>query len=432
MSVSFTELNLCEEILDALDTAGYKNPTPVQEQAIPAILQGVDLQVSAQTGTGKTAAFLLPVLQKLSQLEPADEKLPQALILTPTRELAIQIAENFEIYSQNLEFNSTAVFGGASMGSQVKKLAKGVDVIIATPGRLLDHTAQGTVDLSQVKYLILDEADRMLDMGFKHDIRHIQKNLPTKKQSLLFSATFPPEVLDLAASTLHNPSRIQIAKSNAAADTVTQVVHPVAADRKLDLLTHIIQKNDLNQVLVFTKTKEMADTVVNHLKGQKITAVALHGDKTQSARKRALKEFKEIKTRILVATDIASRGIDIDTLMYVINFELPGVSEDYIHRIGRTGRAGEKGKAITLISADEKKHFKDIERFLKREIPVEKIGDYDRGDSLSMKKKKAVSIMGRKKAPSSDRKFSDGDKRGAKQRQGAKPKKKNQKKFKRR
>lgn len=431
MSVSFNDLNLCEEILDALDSAGYKKPTPVQEQAIPAILQGVDLQVSAQTGTGKTAAFLLPILQKLSQLEPTEEKVPQALILTPTRELAIQIAENFEIYSQNLEFNSTAVFGGASMGAQIKKLAKGVDVIIATPGRLLDHTAQSTVDLSNVRYLILDEADRMLDMGFKHDIRHIQKNLPTKKQSLLFSATFPPEVLELAANTLHNPSRIQVARSNAPAETVTQVVHPVAAARKLDLLTHIIEKNDLNQVLVFTKTKEMADTVVNHLKGKKISAVALHGDKTQAARKRALKEFKEIKTRVLVATDIASRGIDIDTLMYVINFELPGVPEDYVHRIGRTGRAGEKGKAITLISADEKRHLKDIERFLKREIPVEKIGDYDRGDNLSMKKKKSVSIMG-KKSSAPERKFGDSDKRGAKQRQGAKPKKKNQKKYKRR
>ena len=430
MSLSFSDFNLRQEILDAIDVAGYSKPTPVQEQAIPAISEGIDLQVSAQTGTGKTAAFLLPILNKLSFTCEEDNKTPKCLILTPTRELAIQIAENFETYSTNLHLKATAVFGGASMNTQIKKLSKGVDLIIATPGRLLDHTSQGTVDLSHVNFLVLDEADRMLDMGFKHDIRHIQKNLPDKKQSLLFSATFPPEVQELAAATLFRPSRIQVARTNAPAETVTQVVHPVAAARKLELLTHLINKDDLNQVLVFTKTKEMADTVVNHLKGEKISAVALHGNKSQAARKRALKDFKDIKTRILVATDIASRGIDIETLLYVINFELPGVPEDYVHRIGRTGRAGEKGKAITLISADEKKHLKDIERFLKRDIPIEKIGDFDRGDSLMMKKKKNVSIMG-KKAPLDNRKFLDGDKRGAKKRQSG-GKKKNQKKYKRR
>lgn len=429
---AFQDLGLIDELLSAIETAGYENPTPVQEQAIPAILRGIDILASAQTGTGKTAAFLLPILQKLN-LSKADSetRVPRALILTPTRELAIQVAQNFEVYSANLDLKATAVFGGASMGTQIKKLEKGVDIIIATPGRLLDHTSQQTVDLSQLEFLVLDEADRMLDMGFKHDIRKIKMNLPKKKHSMLFSATFPPEVMDLAASTLVNPSRVQVARTNAAADTVSQVVHPVAANRKFDLLTHIINEGDLNQVLVFTKTKDMANRVVDHLKGKKISAVALHGNKTQAARKRALQDFKDIKVRILVATDIAARGLDIDTLRYVINFELPGVTEDYIHRIGRTGRAGSKGKAITFVSAQERRHLKDIERFLKKEIPEEKIGDFARGDSI-ISQKKNVSVMGGKKSSSNERQYSDGDKRGAKKRLGPKPKKKNQKKFKRR
>ena len=435
MPESFTNLNLRDEILDAISDAGYKKPTPVQEQAIPAILKGIDLQVSAQTGTGKTAAFLLPILEKISTDKVMDVRQPKALILTPTRELAIQIAENFETYSENLDLKSTAVFGGSSMGTQIKKLTKGVDVVIATPGRILDHLGQGNVNFDNLRFLVLDEADRMLDMGFKKDIRLIQKNLPTRKQSMLFSATFPPDVLELAASTLVNPSRIQISRSNAAADNVAQVVHPVAANRKLELLTEIIDRGDLNQVLVFTKTKQMANDVVDHLKGQKISAVALHGNKTQSARKRALQDFKDIKVRILVATDVASRGLDIDTLMYVINFELPGVPEDYVHRIGRTGRAGASGKAITLVSADEQRHLKDIERFLGRQIPVEQFGDYSRGDNASLKKKKSVSVMGGRSRHSNEesRQYLDGDKRGARQRQSSNSaKKKSQKKFKRR
>lgn len=429
---TFKDLGLIDELLSAIESAGYKTPTPVQEQSIPAILRGIDLQASAQTGTGKTAAFLLPILHRLNLAKTKSEKkIPRALILTPTRELAIQIAQNFETYSVNLELKATAIFGGASMGSQIKKLEKGVDIVIATPGRLLDHTSQKTIDLSELEFLVLDEADRMLDMGFKHDIRKIKINLPKKKQCMLFSATFPPEVLDLAASTLVNASRVQVARSNAAADTVTQVVHPVAAERKFDLLTHIIDEGDLNQVLVFTKTKDMANRVVDHLKGKKISAVALHGNKSQAARKRALQDFKDIKVRILVATDIAARGLDIDTLRYVINFELPGVTEDYIHRIGRTGRAGSTGKAITFVSAQERRHLKDIQRFLKKEIPEEKIGDFARGDSV-ISRKKEVSVMGRKSKNDSDRQFSDGDKRGAKKRLGPKPKKKNQKKFKRR
>ena len=430
MASTFNELGLIEEIMAAITDAGYKKPSDVQAQAIPAILKGIDLQVSAQTGTGKTAAFLLPILHRLHIAENDGQRVPRALILTPTRELAIQVAENFETYSKNLDLKAAAVFGGASMGAQIKRLEKGVDIIIATPGRLLDHTSQQTVDLSNIEYFVLDEADRMLDMGFKHDIRKIKMNLPKQKQSMLFSATFPPEVLDLAASTLHNASRIQVARSNAAAENVSQVVHPVAANRKFDLLTHLIEEGDLNQVLVFTKTKDMANRVVDHLKSKKISAVALHGNKSQGARKRALQDFKDIKIRILVATDIASRGIDIDTLRMVINFELPGVTEDYIHRIGRTGRAGSSGKAITFISAAERKHLKDIERFLKKEIKVQTIGDFARGDSIIQKKKK-VSMLGKGKS-NSDRQFKDGDKRGAKKRLGPKPKKQSQKKFKRR
>ena len=430
MASTFKELGLIDEILTAISDVGYKKPSDVQAQSIPAILKGIDLQVSAQTGTGKTAAFLLPILQKLQINNAEKGSAPRALILTPTRELAIQVAENFETYSANLDIRATTVFGGASMGSQIKRLEKGVDLVIATPGRLLDHTSQQTVDLSKIEFLVLDEADRMLDMGFKHDIRKIKMNLPKQKQSMLFSATFPPEVLDLAASTLHNASRIQVARSNAAAENVTQVVHPVAANRKFDLLTHIIEEGDLNQVLVFTKTKDMANRVADHLKAKKISAVALHGNKSQGARKRALQDFKDIKIRILVATDIAARGIDIDTLRIVINFELPGVTEDYVHRIGRTGRAGSSGKALTFVSAAERKHLKDIERFLKKDIPVQNIGDFARGDSIIQKKKK-VSMLGKGKS-TNERQFRDGDKRGAKKRLGPKPKKKNQKKFKRR
>jgi ATP-dependent RNA helicase RhlE len=269
-------------------------------------------------------------------------------------------------------------------------------------------------------------------MGFKHDIRRIDKNLPLHKQSMLFSATFPIQVQDLAASTLDNPVLIQIAKSNAAADTVTQVVHPVAVDRKLDLLTHIINEGDLNQVLVFTKTKDKANEVVDHLKGQGISAVALHGNKSQAARRRALDDFKTIKVRILVATDVAARGLDIDTLMYVINFELPGVSEDYVHRIGRTGRAGSSGKAITFICADERPHLRDIERFLKKSIPVQEVGDYSRGDNASIRAKKSVSLFGRKSSQGSQQEYNDGDKRAARERRGPGAKKKSQKKHRRR
>ena len=430
MASTFKELGLIDEILTAISSAGYKKPSEVQAQTIPAILKGIDLQVSAQTGTGKTAAFLLPILHKLHTKPTEDSRTPRALILTPTRELAIQVAENFETYSENLDLKVATIFGGASMGAQIKRLEKGVDLIIATPGRILDHSSKKTVDLSKIEFLVLDEADRMLDMGFKHDIRKIKMNLPKQKQSMLFSATFPPEVLDLAASTLHNASRIQVARSNAAVESVTQVVHPVAAERKFDLLTHIIEEGDLNQVLVFTKTKDMANRVVEHLKKKKISAVALHGNKSQAARKRALQDFKDIKVRILVATDIAARGIDIDTLRIVINFELPGVTEDYVHRIGRSGRAGSSGKAITFISAAERKHLKDIERFLKKDIKVQNIGDFARGDSIIQKKKK-VSMLGKGKS-TSERQFKDGDKRGSKKRIGPKPKKKNQKKFKRR
>ena len=430
MSVNFNELGLIDQLLSAVEAQGYKEPSEIQALTIPRALKGADIQASAQTGTGKTAAFALPILQKLSR-KKSDTKNPRALILTPTRELAMQIADNATAYGAELDLTVATVFGGASMNTQIKKLKKGVDILIATPGRLLDHVGQETVDLSEIQIFVLDEADRMLDMGFKLEIRQIQNQLPKQKQNMLFSATFPPSVTELSERILRSPVIIQSDRSNSTASTVSQVVHPVAAARKIDLLTHIINKGDLNQVLVFTKTKETANVVTDKLKAAGISAVALHGNKTQSARRRALEDFKNIKVRILVATDVASRGIDIDTLQYVINYELPGVPEDYIRRIGRTGRAGNKGHAITFICADEHRNLRDIERFIKKEIPVKEIGDFRRGDQPSFKKK----IKSRKKDTKStnDYKILDGDKRGAKPRQGVgKPKKRNQSKFKRR
>jgi ATP-dependent RNA helicase RhlE len=425
MPVNFNQLGLINELLEAIETQGYKEPSEVQALTIPVALKNVDIQASAQTGTGKTAAFALPILQKLNK-NKSESGNPRALILTPTRELAVQIAENTTAYGVGLELTTATVFGGASMNTQIKKLQKGVDILIATPGRLLDHIGQKTVDLSEISIFVLDEADRMLDMGFKHEIRRVQSQLPKHKQNMLFSATFPRSVKELAEGLLKSPVNIQCARSNSAADNVTQVIHPVAADRKIDLLTHIINEGDLNQVLVFTKTKETANVVTEKLKSAGISAVALHGNKSQASRRRALEDFKNIKVRILVATDVASRGIDIDTLLYVINYELPGVPEDYIHRIGRTGRAGNKGKAITFIAADDRRSLRDIERYLKREIPVKEIGDFRRGDQPSMKARKSKSKPKNEHGP----KLLDGDKRGAKPR-GVKGKKKSQKKFKR-
>jgi ATP-dependent RNA helicase RhlE len=372
--MSFQSLGLLEPLLKAVLEAGYTNPTPIQEQAIPAVLAGGDLLAGAQTGTGKTAGFTLPLLHKLASSMPghapeSTRRPVRALILTPTRELAAQVEESVRVYGKYLPIRSTVMFGGVGMNPQIDALRRGVDVLVATPGRLLDHHQQGTLDLSKVEYFVLDEADRMLDMGFIHDIRRVLAILPPKKQSLLFSATFSDEIKALAERLLNNPKVIEVTRRNATADTIDQTIHPVDRDRKKELLSHLILENDWHQVLVFTRMKHGANRLVEFLEKQQISAMAIHGNKSQSARTRALADFKSGELRVLVATDIAARGIDIDQLPHVVNFELPNVPEDYVHRIGRTGRAGSEGEAISLVCIDEEGFLADIERLIKRRIP---------------------------------------------------------------
>jgi len=378
--MSFASLGLSEPILRAISDAGYQTPTPIQSQAIPAVLSGTDLLAGAQTGTGKTAGFTLPLLHMMSQ-RPApragNRPVIRALILTPTRELAAQVEENVRTYAKHLPVRSMVIFGGVGMNPQIDALRRGVDILVATPGRLLDHHQQGTLDLSHVEFFVLDEADRMLDMGFIHDIRRVLSILPQRKQSLLFSATFSDEIKALAERLLNSPKVIEVARRNATADTIEQVVHPVDRDRKKDLLAHLIASNDWHQVLVFTRMKHGANRLVEYLQKQDITAMAIHGNKSQSARTRALAEFKSGDLRVLVATDIAARGIDIDQLPHVVNFELPNVPEDYVHRIGRTGRAGSEGRAISLVCIDEEGFLADIERLIKRALPREIIPGFE-------------------------------------------------------
>jgi ATP-dependent RNA helicase RhlE len=379
--MSFESLGLAPPILRAVLEAGYTTPTPIQLQAIPAVLSGGDLLAGAQTGTGKTAGFTLPLLQLLSSrpVAPKANGRPpvRALILTPTRELAAQVEESVRTYGKYLPLRSMVIFGGVGMNPQIDGLRRGVDILVATPGRLLDHHQQGTLDLSQVEFFVLDEADRMLDMGFIHDIRRVLAILPPKKQSLLFSATFSDEIKVLAEKLLNQPKTIEVARRNATADTVAQVVHPVDRDRKKDLLAHLIKSNNWHQVLVFTRMKHGANRLVEFLQKQDITAMAIHGNKSQSARTRALAEFKTGELQVLVATDIAARGIDIDQLPHVVNFELPNVPEDYVHRIGRTGRAGADGQAVSLVCIDEEGFLSDIERLIKRPIPREVVAGFE-------------------------------------------------------
>ncbi len=367
--MSFQDLGLRAELLRAVADQGYDRPSPVQAQAIPAVLAGRDLMAGAQTGTGKTAAFALPLLQRLAETPAADGRRPvRALVLTPTRELAAQVEESVARYGRHLPLRSTAVYGGVNIRPQFNRLRQGVDVLVATPGRLLDHLQQGSVDLSRVEILVLDEADRMLDMGFLPAIRRLLAALPAKRQNLLFSATFAGEIRRLADGLLHEPARVQVSADNSAADTVTQYVHPVDRTRKGELLAHLIGSNDWRQVLVFTRTKRGADRLSRQLVAAGLTAVAIHGNKSQAARTRALRDFKRGRARVLVATDIAARGLDISALPHVVNFELPHVPEDYVHRIGRTGRAGAAGTALSLVCVDEHKLLRDIERLLKRPI----------------------------------------------------------------
>jgi ATP-dependent RNA helicase RhlE len=382
--MSFESLGLMAELLRAVAEKGYTVATPIQQQAIPLILDGRDIMGGAQTGTGKTAGFTLPLLQRLmaSTLPGTGRRPIRALVLTPTRELAAQVHESVQTYGRHLPLKSTVIFGGVSINPQKQKLIKGVDILVATPGRLLDHVGQRSVDLSKVEILVLDEADRMLDMGFIRDIRKVLALLSKQKQTLLFSATFSNEIKTLANELLKSPALVEVAKQNIAAERVNQVVHPVDKGRKRELLSALIGGNDWRQVLVFTRTKHGANRLAEQLNTDGITADAIHGNKSQGARTRALADFKSGKVRVLVATDIAARGIDIDQLPHVVNYELPNVAEDYVHRIGRTGRAGNEGEAMSLVCVDELKLLKDIERLMKRDIPSVTFQGYEPDPSI--------------------------------------------------
>ncbi|UZD56082.1 DEAD/DEAH box helicase [Caldimonas aquatica] len=379
--MTFAELGLAEPLVRAVREQGYETPTPIQRQAIPAVLAGGDLLAGARTGTGKTAGFTLPLLHRLAAEKPVRDAKGRvairALILTPTRELAAQVEESVRTYGKYLPLKSMVMFGGVGMQPQIDALRRGVDILVATPGRLLDHHQQGTLDMRHVQYFVLDEADRMLDMGFIHDIRKILAIVPPHKQSLLFSATFSDEIKALAERLLNKPQVIEVARRNTTAETVAQRVHPVDRDRKKELLAHLIKRENWHQVLVFTRMKHGANRLVEFLQKEGITAMAIHGNKSQGARTRALAEFKSGELQVLVATDIAARGIDIDQLPHVVNFELPNVPEDYVHRIGRTGRAGAQGEAISLVCVDEEGFLHDIEKLIKRQIPRETVPGFE-------------------------------------------------------
>ncbi|TDV09907.1 DEAD/DEAH box helicase [Paraburkholderia caballeronis] len=377
--MSFDSLGLSEPLVRAVNELGYTSPTPIQKQAIPAVLEGGDLLAGAQTGTGKTAGFTLPILQRLSTMPAAasGRRVVRALVLTPTRELAAQVEESVRAYGKYLKLKSTVMFGGVGINPQIDALKRGVDIVVATPGRLLDHMQQKTIDLSQLEILVLDEADRMLDMGFIHDIKRVLAKLPPKRQNLLFSATFSDEIKALADNLLDSPALIEVARRNTTAETVAQKIHPVDRDRKREMLTHLIRQHNWFQVLVFTRTKHGANRLAEQLTKDGISALAIHGNKSQSARTRALAEFKDGTLQVLVATDIAARGIDIDQLPHVVNFDLPNVPEDYVHRIGRTGRAGATGEAVSLVCVDEHQMLKDIEKLIKRSVPQEVIAGFE-------------------------------------------------------
>jgi ATP-dependent RNA helicase RhlE len=379
--MSFDSLGLSEPLVRAVHELGYTTPTPIQTQAIPAVLNGGDLLAGAQTGTGKTAGFTLPILQRLNSMPAvataSGKRAVRALILTPTRELAAQVEESVRAYGKYLKLKSTVMFGGVGINPQIGALRSGVDIVVATPGRLLDHMQQKTIDLSHLEILVLDEADRMLDMGFIHDIKRVLAKLPPKRQNLLFSATFSDEIKTLADNLLDSPALIEVARRNTTAETVAQKIHPVDRDKKRELLTHLIKQHNWFQVLVFTRTKHGANRLAEQLSKDGISALAIHGNKSQSARTRALAEFKDGTLQVLVATDIAARGIDIDQLPHVVNFDLPNVPEDYVHRIGRTGRAGATGEAVSLVCVDELQLLKDIEKLIKRPVPQEVIAGFE-------------------------------------------------------
>jgi ATP-dependent RNA helicase RhlE len=380
--MSFTSLGLADEIVRAITDHGYTIPTPIQAQAIPAVMAGGDLLAGAQTGTGKTAGFTLPILHRLATgtgapVNASATRPIRALILTPTRELAAQVEESVRTYGKYLKLTSTVIFGGVGINPQIKLLKHGVDILVATPGRLLDHMQQGTVNLSQVEILVLDEADRMLDMGFIRDIKKVLAALPKKRQNLLFSATFSEEIKALADGLLNAPAMIEVARRNSTVEMIAQKIHPVDRDRKHPMLTHLIKTKQWTQVLVFTRTKHGANKLVEQLGKDGITGLAIHGNKSQSARTRALAEFKDGTLQVLVATDIAARGIDIDQLPHVVNYDLPNIPEDYVHRIGRTGRAGATGEAVSLVCVDEHEMLRDIEKLIKRTLPRETLAGFE-------------------------------------------------------
>jgi ATP-dependent RNA helicase RhlE len=374
--MTFTTLGLSEPLLRAVAATGYTQPTPIQSKAIPAVLAGADIMAAAQTGTGKTAGFTLPMLQRLAALPQQKQPAVRALLLTPTRELAAQVHASIRTYGKFLTLRSTVVFGGVNINPQIKELRAGVDILVATPGRLLDLVQQRAVRLDSVNILVLDEADRMLDMGFIHDLKRIMSLLPRQRQTLMFSATFSPEIRALARNVTNNPQEIDVAPRNSTLDTISQMIFPVAKDGKASLLSHLIRTRNWYQALVFSRTKHGADKLVKRLERDNIQAAAIHSNKSQSQRTRTLENFKKNRIQILVATDIAARGLDIHQLSHVINFDLPYVPEDYIHRIGRTGRAGASGQAISLVSPDENKQLQSIERLIKRRIEREAIPEF--------------------------------------------------------
>ncbi|MFV1982716.1 MAG: DEAD/DEAH box helicase [Thiohalomonadales bacterium] len=401
--MSFESLGLRPELLRAISDKNYNTATPIQSQAIPIILEGRDLMGGAQTGTGKTAGFTLPLLQRLMLSDkPQQGRRPiRALVLTPTRELAAQVAESVHLYGKYLPLKSTVIFGGVKINQQIQKLRQGVDILVATPGRLLDHVSQKTVDLSKIEILVLDEADRMLDMGFIRDIRKVLAIIPKQKQTLLFSATFSDEIKRLSKDLLKSPALIEVAARNTASERVTQVIHPVDKKRKRELLSFLIGSNNWKQVLVFTRTKHGANKLTEQLITDGISSAAIHGNKSQGARTKALANFKTGKVRVLVATDIAARGLDITQLPHVVNFELPNAAEDYIHRIGRTGRAGNEGEAISLVCVDELKLLREIEKLIKRDIPKVVLDGYEPDPNI---KPQAINMGGRGRSHSSSRK----------------------------
>ena len=377
--MTFETLGLSDELLRAVRETGYTSPTPIQVQAIPAILNGSDVMAAAQTGTGKTAGFTLPLLQLLNNKPPVKNNRARALVVTPTRELAAQVEESVVTYGKYLELRSAVVFGGVKINPQMMKLRRGVDVLVATPGRLLDLYQQNAIKFNDIEILVLDEADRMLDMGFINDIKKIMALLPKQRQNLMFSATFSNEIRKLAKGIINNPIEIDVAPRNSTVEAITQKVHPVDKTRKTELLSHLIRSENWHQVLVFSRTKHGANRLAKRLIRDNIQTAAIHGDKSQGQRTKALADFKQDKIQVLVATDIAARGIDIDQLSHVVNFDLPNVPEDYVHRIGRTGRAGASGHAISLVSADEAKQLQDIERLIKSKIEREEIENFEPG-----------------------------------------------------